>query len=123
MIDDYTRLLEAAAELGDKKAEEAAVKKLVAHLVASGRVKMLSQIATELKKIAARRAKLAPTLEVASEKEVHAAHKAAEAVGIPVSKAHVNHSLIKGWRAKDANRLVDHSGKRALLDIYKKVIY
>lgn len=122
MIDTYTKLLESAAELADEKKKHAVVEKLVMHLKSNGRVKMLSQIANELKKIDARRTKMQPVLEVASEKEVHAAHKGAEEAGLPTHKAHINHALIRGWRVKDANRLVDHSAKRALIDIYKKVI-
>lgn len=121
MIDEYTRLLEATAELEDKAASDAAITKLIVHLKSSGRMKMLPQIARELKKVAARRHALRPTVEVAHKKESEAALRAAAHAGIVASHASVNPSLIHGWRAKSGDRLVDHSAKRALLAIYQKV--
>jgi F0F1-type ATP synthase delta subunit len=101
------------------------VKKLVAALVtqlkSSGRTKLLPGIVRELKVLEARRAKTAPTLEVASEKEAPAALAAAKAEGIDVAKAHVNHALIKGWRARSGGQLIDRSAKRSLVDLYRKV--
>ncbi len=82
MIDDYTRLLEATAEIEDKAASDAAVTKLIMHLKSAGRVKMLPQIARELRKVAARRHALRPLVEVASRKEEEAARPAPPAGGI-----------------------------------------
>lgn len=121
MIDEYTRLLEATAEIEDKAASDAAVTKLIMHLKSAGRMKMLPQIARELRKVAARRHALRPTVEVAHEKESATALRAAAHEGIVVSHATVNPALIHGWRAKSSDRLVDHSAKRALLTIYQKV--
>jgi F0F1-type ATP synthase delta subunit len=122
MIDDYTHVLEVAAELEEGPAQEDAVAKLIAHLKSEGRMKMLPQIVHELKKINARRLLRASVLEVASEKESARAKKEAAAAGIAVTHTKVNHDLISGWRVLSGNKLVDHSAKRALLDIYKKVI-
>lgn len=121
MIDEYTRLLEATAEIEDKAASDAAVTKLIMHLKSSGRMKMLPQIARELRKIAARRHALRPTVEVAHEKEVSAALRAAAHEGIVASHASVNPGLIHGWRARSGDKLIDHSAKRALLSIYQQV--
>lgn len=121
MIDDYTRLLEAAAELEDKAASDMAVTKLILHLKSAGRMKMLPQIARELRKVAARRHALRPTVEVAHEKEEAAALRAAAREGIVALHTSVNTSLIHGWRARSGDRVVDHSAKRALLHIYQQV--
>ncbi len=121
MIDNYTRLLEAAAEIGDKEASDAAITKLILHLKGQGRMNMLPAIARELRKVAARRHALRAYVEVAHQKEEVAALRAAAHVGIVARHATVNHALIHGWRAREGGRLVDHSAKRALLHIYQKV--
>ena len=121
MIDTYTRLLEATAELEDKAHADAAVTKLIMHLKSSGRMKMLPQIARELRQVAARRHALSPLVEVMHEKDAPAALAAARELGINARHAKVNHSLIRGWRAQGAGKLVDHSAKRALIQIYQKV--
>lgn len=121
MIDTYTRLLEIAAEADDAGAADAAVTKLVKHLKSAGRLKMLPQIARELRKVAARRYALRPVVEVAHLKEAPGALKAAREAGIDAAHASVNHTLIHGWRARSRGVLVDHSAKRALIEIYKNV--
>jgi len=121
MIDDYTRLLEATAELEDKAASDAAITKLIMHLKSAGRMKMLPAIARELRKVAARRHALRPFVEVAHEKEEAAALRAAAEAGIIARHASVNHTLIHGWRARAGGKLVDRSAKRALLHIYQQV--
>lgn len=121
MIDEYTRLLEATAEIEDKAASDAAVTKLIMHLKSAGRMKMLPQIARELRKVAARRHALRPSVEVAHLKEAEAALRAAAHAGIVAKHASVNPALIHGWRAKSGDKLIDHSAKRALLAIYQKV--
>ena len=121
MIDTYTRLLEAAAETGSKEVADAAVTKLMVHLQSSGRVNMLPQILRELRKIATYRHALRPRVEVASLQEAPAALQAAAQFGIHASEATVNPSLIRGWRAQEEGRLIDHSAKHALAHIYQKV--
>ena len=121
MIDDYTRLLEAVAETEDKAASDAAVTKLILHLKSAGRMKMLPEIARELKKIAARRHALRPLVEVAHKKEEAAGLRAAAEFGIIARHAHVNPDLIHGWRARSGGTLIDHSAKRALLHIYQQI--
>lgn len=121
MIDTYTRLLEATAELEDKAAADAAVTKLIMHLKSAGRMSMLPRIARELKKVAARRQALAPRVEVAREKDAHEALTEAAKEGIVAKHADVNPSLIRGWRAQSHGTLIDRSAKRALVKIYQKV--
>ncbi len=94
---------------------------LVAHLKASGRMRLLPSILREFKIREARRAKLAPSVEVATDAEKSEAIAAAAKEGIVVSKAVVNTALIKGWRARTGGTLVDHSAKRGLIDLYRKV--
>lgn len=122
MIDNYTRLLETAAELEDARAADIAVGKLILHLKSMGRMKMLSEIVRELRKIAAHRHALRPRIEVAHQKEAAAALRAAATGGIIAPHAVVNPALISGWRAQKAGILIDRSGKSALVDIYQKAI-
>lgn len=121
MIDNYTRLLEATAETGDKTASDAAVTKLILHLKSAGRMKMLPQIAQELRKVAARRHALRPRMEVAHEKESAAALRAAALEGIVVRQVRINPALIHGWRAQSGGKLIDRSAKRALEHLYQQV--
>lgn len=121
MIDTYTRLLEAAAELEDETVSSAAVTKLVAHLKSAGRMKMLPQIARELKKVAARRQALRPIVEVAHLAEAPRALERAAQAGMNATHASVNHSLVRGWRARSHGLLIDRSAKRALLEIYQNL--
>lgn len=122
MIDDYTRLLEVAAESEDAAVEEAAVSSLVAHLKSAGRMKMLSQIVRRLRLVAARRHAMRPLVEAAHEKDAAGALRQAAIAGISAKHAVINPSLISGWRARENGKLVDHSAKRALLDIYQNVV-
>ena len=122
MRDPYTRLLETVAETGDKAAADAAVTKLIAHLKSSGRMNMLPKIARELRKIAARRRAVAPRVEVAHEKESAEALRSAAEFGIVAKRAEVNPALIQGWRAQAGWKLIDHSARHALAQIYQKVI-
>ncbi|HUX81133.1 MAG TPA: F0F1 ATP synthase subunit delta [Candidatus Paceibacterota bacterium] len=121
MIDTYTRLLEAAAETGSAEVAQVAVTKLMMHLQSSGRVNMLPQIVRELRKVAAYRHTLRPRVEVASQKEAPEALSAAAEFGIHAPEATINPSLIRGWRAQENGRLIDHSAKHALAHIYQKV--
>ena len=121
MIDTYTRLLEATALLEDKAHADVAVTKLILHLKSAGRLKMLPQIARELRKVVSRRTALQPKIEVAHRSEEAAALRAAATLGITANHAKVNPTLIHGWRAQSHGQLIDHSAKRALIDIYQKV--
>ncbi len=73
---------------------------LITHLERTGRKKLLPQILRELKQ------------REASER----------ARNMKKETAHENPSLISGWRAVEDGVLTDTTGKRALLEIYQKVI-
>lgn len=105
-----------------KGADESALfANLVTHLKAKGRMKLLPKILAELTALKARSRVSATTVEVASEKESDAALAEARALGFDASAALVNPSLITGWRARKGSTLVDNSGKRALLDLYRRI--
>jgi F0F1-type ATP synthase delta subunit len=116
----YAKAIDDLAHRDGANAKEL-VKSLTTHLKASGREKLLPGILRELKVLEARRTKLAPTVEVASEKESEAALKEAKVQGITAAKAHVNHSLIRGWRARSGGTLIDASAKQGLIDLYRNV--
>ncbi|MDB5264642.1 MAG: hypothetical protein JWN64_213 [Parcubacteria group bacterium] len=94
---------------------------LVAHLKAEGRIKLLPGILRQLKHEEARTKKLAPTLEVASDAEKAHARKAASLAGIEAEEVTVNPSLLRGWRARTGSKLIDHSAKSTLIQIYQKI--
>lgn len=119
MEKEYAEALENAVRKGGDEA--ALADGLVRHLKAEGCTKLLPGILRELKRMEARKQKLAPSVEAASEGEKAAAIAAARAAGINVAEAIVNPSLIKGWRARSGSTLVDRSAKRALLDIYQEI--
>ncbi len=77
-----------------------AYEQLKAHLEKTGRLKLLPRILRELKATEARELLLAPRKETAKE----------------------NPSLISGWRSIENGVLTDNTGKRALLEIYQKII-
>lgn len=97
------------------------VQNLVAHLKRTGRLKLLPAILRALKRQLARDASVGPNVEVAHKDEAVAALAAAKALGISVEAAQVNPALLSGWRATDKGKLVDRSGKRALVDLYERI--
>jgi F0F1-type ATP synthase delta subunit len=97
------------------------VQRLAEHLKATGRAKLLPSILRELKRIDEKNTKFEPTIEVAHERDSAKALAAAAAQGIHATKAHVNHDLVTGWRASAGGKLIDHSGKQALVDLYQKI--
>jgi F0F1-type ATP synthase delta subunit len=113
---------QALFELAQKPgaSADALVKQLVKHLKETGREKLLPRILREFKRIDARSESFGELLEVASEQEVAAAQKEAKELGITAT-AQVNPDLVTGWRARKASRLIDRSGKRALVDLYRQI--
>lgn len=95
---------------------------LIRHLKARGRLKLLPRIASELRVMTLRKHALAPSVEAASEHEKTAAIRAAKAAGIEAKTITVNPSLIRGFRVRSGGTLLDRSGKRALVDLYRKII-
>lgn len=111
----------AAMSCQEGRDEGALVDGLVRHLKQSGRMKLLPGILRELKREQNRTEKLAPVLEVARESDKAAGVALLQKEGVSASNVVVNPSLIRGWRARANGLLWDHSAKRALTDIYKKI--
>jgi hypothetical protein len=101
--------------------EKHVLDQLFAHLKAAGRMKLLPGIARELQKVQQRARSEGTLVEVAHKDEAHAALAEAAKLGIESKHADVNSSLISGWRARKAGTLVDRSGKRALIDLYRRI--
>lgn len=101
--------------------EDDAVSSLVRHLKEAGRLKLLPAILRELETLGARDKTLSASVEVASEADAAQALREASAEGIAADAATVNPLLISGWRAREGGRLIDRSGKRALIDIYRRI--
>jgi len=113
-------LVKVAHEEGEGKAL-ALFEKLSLYLRARGQAKALPALLREVKEAVLRRKALSPVVEVADDSErVAALYDAAEA-GITAEVAVVNPSLIRGWRARGEGVLVDHSAKRSLVDIYRRI--
>ena len=116
----YAEVIDRAVSSG--KDEKELVEGLVAHLTREGRMRLLPGILRELKMRLARSEKRAAVLEVASADEKASATVEAKAAGIEAKQVQVNPSLISGWRARSAGRLLDHSGKSALIEIYRNIV-
>ena len=71
----------------------------IAHLKRTGRLKLLPHVLHELRGQEARARLLAPRKETVAD----------------------NPSLINGWRSIEDGKLTDHSGKGALIEIYRNV--
>lgn len=120
MEKQYAQALYELAQKPGAKAPDL-VKKLVIHLKKTGREKLLLRIARELGRIDKRTQSFGVLLEVASAKEKVHAEKEAKKLGI-TARGQVNQALITGWRARSGSRIIDYSGKRALLDLYRSII-
>lgn len=114
---EYAEAVSNLAAKGGKDAEIAGG--LTRALRARGELKLLPAIVRALKSRAERSSGISARVEVAREKDADAALAAAKRAGIEVSIAHVNPALISGWRAYGAGTLVDRSGKRALVELYR----
>lgn len=116
----YAKALAEVVKGGVK--EEDAFKQLMTHLKESGRLKILPQLLRELRTQSERQNSREPMLEVASEAEAKTAEAEIKKEGV-TAKAIVNPTLIRGWRLTTADRLIDRSGKSALIDLYRKVTH
>jgi F0F1-type ATP synthase delta subunit len=102
--------------------EDEAFEKLRAHLSETGRLKLLPALLRELKTLNERSQARSALLEVASTQDAPAAEEAAKREGI-VATAVVNPALITGWRLTTGDTLIDRSGKRALVDLYRSIVH
>lgn len=119
MEKEYAQALTRAAREGSDQQKLA--DGLIAHLKSVGRIKLLPRILRELHIAQARAKTLAPSIEVASTEGKAEAIAAARTFGIETDRVHVNHDLIRGWRARSGSVLVDRSAKDALIRIYQNI--
>lgn len=115
----YAQALDLLIKDGVSEAD--AAEKLLTHLKASGRTKLLPQLLRELKTQVKRRQKRGVILEAASPVEAKLAEEAARREGV-TAQAVINPALIRGWRLATADTLIDQSGKRALIDLYRRIV-
>ncbi|HFC10847.1 MAG TPA: hypothetical protein ENJ75_01490 [Candidatus Kaiserbacteria bacterium] len=99
------------------------VKNLVAHLKQNGRLKLLPHIARELENESARAQARAPKLEVAREEDKESAIKELHKKNVFETKVTVNRTLIRGWRVRTNNTLIDNSAKHSLVELYRNIIH
>ncbi|HEX8946926.1 MAG TPA: F0F1 ATP synthase subunit delta [Candidatus Paceibacterota bacterium] len=99
----------------------ALAKNLIAHLRATGRMKLLPHIARSLKEAHARQGTLSGVVEVAREEERDTALAEAAAAGVHAKTVAVNPALVRGWRARSAGTLIDRSAKRSLIELYQRI--
>ena len=116
----YAPAIERLLSKGVK--EDALMKNLIAHLKERGRLKLLPAILRSLMVTQIRNTVTGATVEVARSKDASKALSEAASHGITAEKAVVNESLLSGWRGRAKGVLVDQSGKRALTDIYQRVV-
>jgi len=119
MEKEYAQALFALAQKPNASADDL-VQKLCKNLHETGREKLLPRILRELKRIDARAESFGESLEVASDAERTSAQKEARELGISTD-AHVNAELVSGWRARSGSRVIDRSGKRALIELYRRI--
>lgn len=97
------------------------VKQLVESLKKNGRLKLLPHILRALRTTALQQKSLSPLVEVAHKEDAAHALTSARIHGIDAKEASINPSLIRGWRARARGTLVDASGKRALVELYRNI--
>lgn len=112
---------DALARIGDSVPADKAVAGLMKALAAKGRTKLLPAILAELKAKEGRKLATTSLVEVAKEGEKTKALAAAKKEGIEAASAVVNPALLSGWRARGNGLLVDRSGKKNLVDLYRKI--
>lgn len=90
------------------------------HLRSRGRLKLLPRILRELKRLHARRSRSKDRIEIAGEQYRSEAIDTARSLGMAAEPVIVP-DLVSGWRAFGKGSMIDRSGKRALLDLYRSI--
>lgn len=93
---------------------------LTKHLEHTGRLKLLPRILKELTRLEANAARTRDRIEIASEVDRADALETARSLGI-IAEPTLVPELASGWRAYGKGSLIDRSGKRALLDLYRSI--
>jgi len=94
---------------------------LLAHLAQTGRMKLLPAILRDLRTKELQNKAVEASVEVAREADAKKALAGAKEAGIEAVTASVNPSLLSGWRARSGGTLVDRSGKRQLIELYRNI--
>jgi len=94
---------------------------LMKHLKDAGRLKLLPGILRSLRAEQQQSESRSAVLEVASEQEKAGAIREAKAMGIDAQTVRINPDLISGWRVRHDSVLIDHSAKRSLIDLYRRI--
>jgi F0F1-type ATP synthase delta subunit len=94
---------------------------LLAHLKATGRIKLLPRIKKMLVEEEAHEKKHVAVLEVARKEDEAGAREEAQAAGIEVAEVRIDDSLIRGWRVRSKGMLVDRSAKNSLVELYRHI--
>lgn len=116
----YASAIERLLTKGVK--EDAVMKNLMAHLKEKGRVKLLPSILRALKTSVERTRITGSVVEVAHKADGAHALREAKIAGIDAEAVVVNEALLSGWRGRAKGVLVDRSGKRALTDLYQRIV-
>ncbi len=104
-------------ELSDKYMDN-----LLSHLKKAGRMKLLPHIYTALLVDQKRIEKGRSVIEIATEKDrASAVAKATESLGLKNIRVIERPELLRGWRIRTKNMLIDSSAKNNLLQMYYKI--
>lgn len=115
----YATALQNALSQGTDAAK--LVDGLVAHLKATGRMKLLPRIKKMLVEAQARSKKNSAVLEIARKEDEVSAIAEARLEGVEATEIKINDSLIRGWRVRDKGLLVDRSAKSSLIELYRHI--
>ena len=121
MPETYAQALVSLVQCGDVTVEEG-VKNLSDSLRKTGKLKLLPAILTALRKYEYRTERSGSVIEVALQADAGVAKTEAGLAGITTERVIVNPSLIRGWRARGAGKLIDKSGKRFLVEVFNRSI-
>jgi F0F1-type ATP synthase delta subunit len=121
MPETYAHALVSLVQCGEVTVE-VAVKNLSDSLRKTGKLKLLPAILAALKKYEYEDARASSVIEVSSPAISESAKAEARAAGIDTASVVVNESLISGWRARSASKLIDTTGKKFLIEVFQQSI-
>ncbi len=119
MPSDYAKAIYRLKQRGDLTDAQIA-ENLRLHLTRAGKTKLLPAIVRELKRLSYMKQDVS-VVEIASEAARIPAVAAAKELGNQEQDVRINDALISGWRVKTRDTLIDRSGKRFLIDLYRSV--
>lgn len=116
---------QALSTLTERSAQESDkyVDNLLKHLKKTGRMKLLPHIYTALLVDQKRREEARAVIEIATEKDrARAVAKATALPGLKDVRVVERPELLRGWRIRTKDMLIDSSAKNNLLQMYYKII-